>query len=381
MSVLKNQLGGEFLAYSLPALVSSLVALIVFIVLGHTPLVRALGLAATISGVALTLRRFGVTLAIAGGLALAFCPAFWSQTSGLESPRLTLIVLALAVAFVITTASVWVGKIPIYGLGMGIIVFALIFWLSVGPPRSLRITTFMNSWLIYLLIDALLIANPRPEDSPPADLQGYHVWGILLLLTLALLNDPISILLAPASLLTLASSPTRPPRWYWVLFFIVIVIGLRNFVGQYLDSDWWLYPAAQARSNNFYVPYVMADGWRETSRWLNLFNLVIAQFTPFGVILGVLGLVRLARWYPSIGQITMLAYAPYTLFGLVYFGRDAIVLLFPLMMIQILWMTYAVYSFGQWLQKNLKKPQAVGWLAPAVFTLLPLLMLIRILMA
>jgi hypothetical protein len=55
------------------------------------------------------------------------------------------------------------------------------------------------------------------------------------------------------------------------------------------------------------------------------------------------------------------------------------VLLLPLLMIQVLWMTYAVYTFGQWLQKGVRAAWGgVRWLAPAAFTLLPLLMLLRI---
>jgi hypothetical protein len=75
----------------------------------------------------------------------------------------------------------------------------------------------------------------------------------------------------------------------------------------------------------------------------------------------------------------MVAYATYALFGLVYFGRDSAVLLLPLLMIQILWMTYAVYALGQWLQQTLHPANPVArWLAPAVFVLLPIALLIRI---
>lgn len=48
-------------------------------------------------------------------------------------------------------------------------------------------------------------------------------------------------------------------------------------------------------------------------------------------------------------------------------------------MIQMLWMTYAVYTFGQWLQKSASRAnQNLHWLAAAVFMLLPCVMLLRI---
>jgi hypothetical protein len=47
-------------------------------------------------------------------------------------------------------------------------------------------------------------------------------------------------------------------------------------------------------------------------------------------------------------------------------------------MIQLLWMTYAIYTFGQWLQKSIEPKMRVRWVAAAAFTLLPLFMLLRI---
>jgi hypothetical protein len=38
-------------------------------------------------------------------------------------------------------------------------------------------------------------------------------------------------------------------------------------------------------------------------------------------------------------------------------------------------MTYAIYTFGQWLEKSI---HTARWLAAATFTLLPLVMLLRI---
>jgi hypothetical protein len=123
----------------------------------------------------------------------------------------------------------------------------------------------------------------------------------------------------------------------------------------------------------------MADGWREATRWIELLGLIIGQFTVGGLFLAVLGVSRLARWYPPLGVVTMVAYASYAVFGLVYFGNDSPILLLPLLMIQVVWMTYAAYSFSQWLQKSRQKNGSiVRWAAPTVFSLLPLILLLRI---
>ncbi len=358
--------------------VSGIIALAAFVLLGHTPFIRALGFAAAVAGVTLTLRRFGAILAITGGLALAFSPAFWSQTGGDFSSKMTLIALILGLAAVAIIALLIFKRGFSTGLGLGLILFIILFSILVGTSRSLRITTFLSAWLLYLLIDALMTANPRPDGPPPAPLQPWHTWGLLLLLAVGIWNDPLFVLLTPAVILGLVLAKTPLPRWYWLIVAIVVVIGLHGLAKQYLDSGWWLFPAALAEADGIHVPFVMADGWREASRWVDLISLVISQFTPIGVLLGVVGLARLSRWYPSLGLVTMTAYAGYAIFGLAYFGRDRTVLLLPLFMIQMIWMTYAVYTFSQWLQKSLKTPGLIRWLAPAAFTLLPIGMLFHI---
>lgn len=75
----------------------------------------------------------------------------------------------------------------------------------------------------------------------------------------------------------------------------------------------------------------------------------------------------------------MVAYSCYGVWGLVYFGSDRAVLLLPLLIIQVIWITYAVYAFSHWLQRSLQNNRTlIAWLAPAIYILLPLLLLSRI---
>lgn len=374
-TILLSEPQRRMLAYWLPVVAAGAITWLAFVLLGQTPPVRALALALVIAGITLTLRRFGAALAVIGGLALAFSPAFWSQAGGRES--LPIITFALVGTGAVAAALIWLTKKPSVGLGIGLALFVVLFWALASTERSLRITTLLTAWLLYLLITALLLTNPRPDEPQPARLSLPHALGILLLLTLGIINEPLFTLLAPAVTLGLMLSQTRLPWWYWVLLVGVVVYGSGGIAILYLDSGWWLFPSAEAQ--NVRVPFVIADGWREAWRWLYLLNLVITQFTVFGVALGVLGLARLARWYPALGIVTMVAYAGYAVFGLVYFGNDSPVLLLPLFMIQVIWMTYAVYAFSQWLQKSFTPAMpAVRWIAPALFLLMPVLMLLRI---
>jgi hypothetical protein len=313
-----------------------LIALLLFLVIGKTPIVRAGGLSLVIIGVIATLRRLGAVLAIFGGLTLTVSPAFWSQTGGGDSGPAT-IVIALIVAGVATALIVWVSRYPQIGLGLGISVFVLLLLSQVGTPRSLRLTSLLSAWLLYLLINMLRLTNPRPEEPPPGQPIVLHVVGILLLFAVGVINDPLFSLFAPAIMLSLVLSKTPFPRWYWAIMLLMIGIGFRGLLVEYLD------PMA---------PLIVFAGWKNPAHWIDMINLVVGQFSIVGVILGVIGLSRLARWHAALGIVLMVAYGAYFLFGLAYTGHGREALLLPLLIIQIIWIIYALNAFRQWLRKG-----------------------------
>ena len=367
-------------SYWFPGLAAGMLSWAAFVTLGQTPMIRATALALVVVGITMSLRRSGTALAIIGGLALALSPAFWSQTGPAEDLSLIMTLAILGISGAITLLIIlrfrenW-----LLALIIGFASFAVLLWSQLATLGSLRITTLSAAWLLYLLIDGLYLTNPHPDDPPTGDVQPRHTLGVLILLAVGVINAPPFILLAPAVIVGLILYRKPLPRWYWGLLLLIVMYGLYGIASTYLSSTWWVYPAARAEAAGIRVPYMFADGWREASRWVMLVNLVIGQFTILGVILGIMGLSRLARWYPPLGAVTMIAYAGHALFGLVYFGKDNAVLLLPLLMIQIFWMTYAVYALGQWLQRSLKRQQRLlGWSVPIVYLLLPLLMLSRI---
>ena len=119
--------------------------------------------------------------------------------------------------------------------------------------------------------------------------------------------------------------------------------------------------------------------WREAVRWIELGQLIVKQFSLLGIILAVIGLARLSRWYPPLGVVSIFAYAAYVFFGLVYFGAHRDILLLPLAIIQVIWMTYAVNTFGQWVNKSLDND--AGWwihIVSAAYFALPAILLLNI---
>jgi hypothetical protein len=377
MSLMPSERFANLARYAAPALAAGFIAWCAFLLFGHTPAIRASGLALVIIAVALMLRHWGGMLAVVGALALAFCPAFWSQTGGAESLDPLMVIGALALAVGGALIASWMSKYPTIGLAVAIAIFAALFMTSFGTPRSLRLTALLAAWTLFLLTNALLITNPRPEEDAPQPLNKRHTWGLLMLIVIGVLNDPLFTLMIPAVALGLFLSNQRLSRWYWLGLLAVFLYGAYGIAVTYLDSGWWLFPAARAEALGYRTPYVMADGWRAPARWLYLLGIIIEQFTPLGLVLGVAGLARLARWYPTLGVTSMIAYGTYFLFGLVYFGKDSAVHLLPLLMIQVFWVTYGVYALGQWLQK-ISTDERIRWLASAAFTLLPLSLLLRI---
>jgi hypothetical protein len=188
--------------------------------------------------------------------------------------------------------------------------------------------------------------------------------GLLLLLAIGTVNDPLVALFAPAILLALFLSYARLPSWFWMAMIVTVGAGLVLLARTYIMTQ---------------TPVVDIWGWREAPRWIELGQLIIAQFSLLGIVLGVIGLARLARWYPPLGIVTMFAYAAFIVFGLVYLGRNREILLLPLMIIQVMWMTYAVNTFGQWVNKSLENDAGL-WIhfVSAIYFIVPAILLLNI---
>ncbi len=366
----------------LPAIIAAIIAFAMFIILGATPPIRAAGMAMAVVGMALALHPMGTGLAFVGGLALAFSPSFWIQTGGLESLDPLEVGIGLGVALALAGIVYVVRKHPqdvTLATILFIALFALFFLLGVGTPRSLRLTTLLAAWFVFLLTEGTLLSNPRPDVMQPEKLGIQHTWGLLLLLGLGVMNNPLFTLFVPATALGLFLTRARLPIWYWLGLVLVAIMGAYSITITYITPEWWSFPSEQTPNVVGHVPFLIASAWRDPERWLRLIDLIVGQFTPIGLALGILGLARLSRWHPPTGVVTMVAYGSYAFFGLIYFGDDAPVLLLPLLMIQIYWMTYAAYTFASWLGGAFHiTPRLSLWGATAAFSLLPLFMLARI---
>ncbi len=368
----------DHLSHGLPALLTGLISGIAFVWAGDTPLVRAAGLAAAVVGVALTLRRMGALMSMVGGFALAFSPAFWEQTGGASAPLPATIVIALGLATVLGVGALLLfAKRPYVAMVIGLAIFTGVFLSGVGQPRSLRLTVLASAWTLFLLTQTILEANPRPNEPAPARLRASYRAALLLILSAATLNDPLFVLWAPAIALGLSQSKSPLPWWYWAIFVCISALGAQGMVAAYVRPEVWGLTTELASSVPRGVRYLVAEGWLDGARWVDTFALLAAQFTPIGVGLGVLGVARMARWYPSLGTIMLVAYGCFFAFGLAYFGLDRSTLLLPLSMVQLFFITYAMHAIGQWLAKLFKTPEVVWvrWVMPTGYAVLPVVLL------
>jgi hypothetical protein len=377
MRFIRDEAQLRLIKFWFPAFLNAGLVWVLLLYVGQTPVSRATGLALVIMGVTLALRRMGSILSMVGGLALAFSPVFWEQTGGAQGEPATIVLAAGVAAGVVLLVSL-LSKRPEIGIGVGIVVFVGFFFSQIGTPRSIRLTGFVVGWLMFLLIDMLLLTNPRPDEAPmllkdgklqnadgAEEARPYHTLGILLLLAVGILNDPLLTLLLPSMALSLWLTKTRLPWFYWLSFGLVAGFGIRGIWADYLVAQEFR---------------LALDSWRNGAEWLEMLQLVIGQFSIVGVILSVLGLARLARWYPPLGIVSLLAYAAYWGFGLVFEGNQRNPLLLPLFVIQVLWMNYAVLAISEWAAKSLPTHSMIGrYLVIAAYAILPITLFIGIL--
>ncbi len=341
------------ISYWLPALLTGSVAGLLFWLVGETPPLRAAALAIVIVGVALSVRRLGWGYAVLGGLALALSPTYWAQTGGGPTLNGWLVLLFMVSAGGVALLLLFTSKRLFASFAVGLTLFVGLYLVFGITQKSLRMTTILAAWLIYMTIMALRQTNPRPEEPPARPLSRRHVLGILLLMGLGILNDPLFTLFAPAVILGLWLSHARLPGWYWLALVMVAVYGGVRLVGVYVSPEWTFSASMDVTATGQALPYIVLDAWQDPQRWLGLTVFMGQQVGVIGILLGVIGIARLSRWYPTLGVVLMAIYSTYGVFGLMYFGGDRDVLLLPILMIHVICATYAVYVLVGWVARSL----------------------------
>ena len=293
--------------YPLFVLLGKLTSLLPFgSVAWRVNLASAIPAALACAGLTLILQRLvGPVLAALAGLALAFSPTFWSQAVEAE-------VYALNALFAVA--------------------------------------------ILGILIDALYLTAPRFGGQ--GAMRARSVWTLAFAFGLGLTNHLTLALLLPAALLALWICRPGLTARQWGVAFALLGAGLLVYL--YIPLRWpALHGGATMPLGDFlawvtgqrFGGAVMLEYWSQPDRWLTIGRLVVDQFGVIGLILGVIGLARLARWFPEMGVVTLLAYGAYFAYALVYIVPDIAVFLLPMHVVQVIWMAYAVHAAGEWASK------------------------------
>ncbi len=345
----------DLLNQIIPSLIAAVIAGLLFITIGETPPLRAAALAAVIGVMAFALRPMGRLFAIIGAVALAITPAYWSQTGGTETINPLWVIGALLAGMIISVVSYRLMRSATWGLALGgiaVVSAALIAQiLGVTGSRSLRLTTLLSAAMLALLSDMVWRSNPRADSPPMRALLPSHLAFLLVTFTLGVINDPMIALFAPALVLAILLMRIQVTPLLWGVIAAIILFGAARLINLYHEPNYWVYPAESAIAADLHVPFVIGGAWREAERWVHLIGFLVSEFTAVGLALAVVGLARLSRWHAPVSMVTLAAFAAYALFGLLYFGGDATVLLLPLLMIQVFWITYALATVRDWITK------------------------------
>lgn len=379
-SLSKPQLS-EQMRYWIPPLLSGMIALLLFTLLGHAPLLRAGAMSIAVIGVTASLRALGQLVCIVGGLTFALSPASWAQASGNLS-----------------IDSLSVGYVLVFAFGVAIIIFlfisnrALYYAAIIGVTltvvlvvilnesvRSTRISNLLGAWLIYMLMIALRKTNPRPEDPPAKEISQRHQYAVLVLYLLGVFNDPLFSLYAPALLIGLWLSRIHLPFWQWVVYGVMTFYGGVLFYRVYISNEWSFHLAQLLLDGSIAPPYLILSGWRNTDRWIMLMREVANQYTVVGAIISLFGIARFSRWHPPLSTMLLFGYGSFFVFGLMYFGPNETTYMIPLLGIQIIWLTYGVHSIGQWILRYTQQTNStIPRFLTALFLILPIVQLGRI---
>jgi len=272
----------------------------------------------------LALRRVAVgpPVALLSALALAFSPLLWSQSVVAE-------VYALNLLFV---AGVWALLIGLPGGAGRRRLWALSFLLG------LSLTNHLTMVLLLPAVGLALLLAFRAEPVEGAGRRvGWRGWAVAAALFLA-------------GLLVYAYIPLRWPalhdgRWMGAREFLSYVTG-RQFGGA-----------------------LQMDLLRDPTRYGIVGRVLLEPFGWAGVVLAAVGLEWLVATRRPLALVSLLAFLPYCLYGLVYLVPDISVFLLPAHFMLAFWMGNGVEAL---LRLVGRRWRVLSRLSLALFALLPL---------
>ncbi|MBN1286961.1 MAG: DUF2723 domain-containing protein [Anaerolineae bacterium] len=237
--------------------------------------------------------------------------------------------------------------------------FSATFWSQAVEAEVYALNALFVVIILGILVNGLYVTDPRFGGGRA--MRPRRVFGLALAFGFGLTNHLTIVLLAPAAALMLWMCRPRLTLKQWGAAAVCLAAPLLIYL--YLPLRWpALHDGAGMPFDEFIMwitgqrfgGALMFEYFSQPDRWMTIFRLVIDQFGIMGLLLAVVGLARLARWFPGVGIVTLVAYGAYFAYALVYIIPDIAVFLIPMHVIQVIWIAYAVHAISEWAPKLVK---------------------------
>ena len=271
----------------------------------------------------------------------------------LTSDRLTAAIAALMLA---ASTVFWSQAIVIEVYGLNALLVAVVLWLLVSLLRNPEAR--VQKWLIYALALTLGLGLSHHLDS--------------------------AILFVPAALTLFFMRPKL--SWKsWLIAVGCFVIGLTPWLLIYFR--WPALHAGQWMTIGEWIGWVTGQRfggalnlglWSDPTRWSIMLRLTLEQFGWAGTAIAVIGLIVLVVRARRVAAITLLTFAGYFFFGLVYNVPDVSVFVIPLFLVIAIWIGVALSAIVQGAAARVEDssrftPQGVRSALILLFAILPIL--------
>jgi hypothetical protein len=236
-----------------------------------------------------------------------------------------------------------------------------------------------------LLVAVVLWLLVRLLQNPESRIQKWLIYAVALTLGLGLSHHLDSVILFMPAALTLFFMRPKLLWRSWLIAAGCFLLGLTPWLliffrwpalhnGQWLTIGEWI---GWVTGQRFGGALNLAL-WSDPTRWGIMLRLTLEQFGWAGTALAVIGLIALVVRARRAAAITVVTFAGYFFFGLVYNVPDVSVFVIPLFLCLAIWIGVALSAIVQGVSDRLSgtsrfTPEGVRGAVILLFSILPIL--------
>lgn len=227
--------------------------------------------------------------------------------------------------------------------------FSRVFWSQAVQVEVYPLNAAFVTALVWLLIIGL---NNAPVNDKRWLCALAAVYG------LSFTNHLTMALMAPAIALGVLSARPRLQRRDWLLVALCFLAPLA--LDLYIPLRWPALHNGEWMSLGDFIAYITGQRfggamqlglWREATRWRIVGGLMLDAFGPGGAALAALGLAWLVARKWRMALVTLVAWASYFAYGLVYNVPDVSVFIIPAHIIMAMWIGVAAAGLASGLTR------------------------------